>query len=133
MPNHLEHVVRPSQSPQIRPGVPLQLFATAKIPQNDPQVWGSAGNSVFDLQAQEQVELPQPKWEDQRTFSTVKVKNPDDTSQSITTEQMTEYQGRPAKGAPGTKLTLRFEPPKDTEFTEVVDKNIIRRGVTRPD
>jgi hypothetical protein len=126
MPNHLEHVVRPSQAPQIRPGFPSQLFATQKIPENNAQTWGTAGNSVFDLKAHAQVELPAPKFENSRKFDTVKVKNPDDTTQSVTTEQMTEYTGSPKQG--GQKITLKFTPPVNTDFTEVLTRNNIRQS-----
>src|SRR5687767_13337484 len=99
MPNHLEHVVRPSQSPQIRPGTPTQIFATPKVPQNAPQVWGGSGDSVFDLQASASQELPEPKNESQRTYDEIKVKSPDDPETFIITEQMTEYQGKSGMSA----------------------------------
>lgn len=125
MPNHLEHVVRPSQAPQIRPGQPTQLFATPKVPQNEPQVWGGSGDSVFDLQAHAQQELPEPKFEAQRTYDVVRVFNPDDRSQFVDTEQMTEYQGR--NKISKERFTMRFATNTNTENTEVRSRNNIRK------
>jgi hypothetical protein len=126
MPNHLEHVVRPSESPRIRPGSPSQIFATPKVVQNTPKQWGRAGDSVFDLRAHNQVELPQPKFEDERTFDTVRVYNPDDRSQFVDTEQMTAYSGRNKMS--NDRIQLRFAPTKNTENTEVIQKGQIRKS-----
>lgn len=125
MPNHLEQVVRPSQAPQIRPGQPTQLLATPLVPQNEPQVWGSSGDSVFDLQAHAQQELPEPKFEAQRTYDVVRVFNPDDHAQFVDTEQMTEYQGR--NKISKERFTMRFATNTNTENTEVRSKNNIRK------
>lgn len=124
MPNHLEHVVRPSQSPQIRPGTPTQLLATPKVPQNNPISWGGSGDSVFDLHAHTQAEIPQPKYEEKRTYDVVRVFNPDDKTQHVDTEQMTEYQGRNRLSA--DRITLRFATNHNTENTEVIKKGLQR-------
>lgn len=126
MPNHLEYVVRPSQSPTIRPGSPSQIFATPKVPQNTPVSWGSAGNSVFDLHAQAQHELPQPQWETQRKYDVVRVYNPDDRSQYVDTEQMTEYQARNKMSK--DRFTMRFATNRNTENTEVISKGLTRKS-----
>jgi hypothetical protein len=126
MPNHLEFVVRPSQAPQIRPGVPTQIFATPKIVVNDPIVWGSSGDSVFSSNASSQVELPQPKWEESRTYDVVRVFNPDDHSQFVDTEQMTEYQARNKIGK--DRITLRFATNTNTDDTEVISTGNIRKS-----
>lgn len=125
MPNHLEHVVRPSQAPQIRPGTPSQIFATPKIPENEPQVWGGSGDSVFDLQAQASQELPEPKFEAQRTYDVVRVYSAEDRAVFVDTEQMTEYQGRNKISA--ERFTLRFAKSENTENTEVRSRNNIRK------
>jgi hypothetical protein len=128
MPNHLEYVVRPSQSPTIRPGSPSQIFAPIKIPQNTPQTWGSPGNSVFDLHAQSQVELPQPKFEAERKYDVVRVYNPDDRTQFVDTEVMTEYQAR--NKLSNERFTLRFATNSNTENTEVIQKGLTRKSNT---
>lgn len=125
MPNHLEHVVRPSQAPQIRPGTPTQIFSTPKVPQNNPNVWGSSGNSVFDLRAHNEQELPEPKFELQRTYDVVRVFNPDDKTQFVDTEQMTEYQGR--NKISNDRITLRFANNTNTTNTEVISKGLTRK------
>lgn len=126
MPNHLEYVVRPSQAPQIRPGTPTQLFATPAIPENAPITWGSPGDSVFDSHAHAQVELPQPKFESSRTYDVVRVFNPDDHSQFVDTEQMTEYTGTEKNG--GQALTLRFASQPNTSDTQVMQRGLVRRS-----
>lgn len=127
MPNHLEHVVRPSQSPQIRPGSPTQLFETPKVPENDPIVFGGSGASIFDANAHNQVELPQPKWEESRTYDVVRVYNPDDHDQFVETEQMTEYQARnkEVQGAAISqdRIVLKYATNTNTDDTEVVSKD----------
>lgn len=128
MPNHLEQVVRPSQSPQIRPGTATQLLETPKVPENEPQVWGSSGTSVFDLQASAQQELPEPKFEAQRTYDVVKVYDPNDRDTFLETEQMTEYQGRNKISA--DRFVLRFAKPENTENTEVTSRNNVRKQST---
>ena len=120
MPNHLEYVVRPSQSPQIRPGHPSQLLATLVSPDNPPIVFGSSGNSLFDLHASAQQELPQPQFETQRTYDVVRVYNPDDHTQHVDTEQMTEYQARNKLSA--DRFTMRFATNTNTPDTEVISK-----------
>ena len=126
MPNHLEHVVRPSESPRIRPGSPSQIFATPKIPQNNPTTWGSAGNSVFQLHAHAQQELPQPLNETERKYDVVRVYNPDDKSQFVDTEQMTEYQGR--NKISNDRIKLRFKGNANTTNTKVISKNNVRKS-----
>lgn len=122
MPNHLEYVVRPSQSPQIRPGTPTQIFQTPKVPTNNPNTWGSPGNSVFNLHAQAQQELPAPFVENARTYDVVRVFNPDDRTQFVDTEQMTEYQGK--NRISNDHIQLRFEGNSDTTNTEVIAKGL---------
>jgi hypothetical protein len=126
MPNHLEHVVRPSQAPQIRPGVPVQLFATPKVVINTPKTWGRPGDSVFDLTARSQSDVPQPKFEAQRTYDVVRVFNPDDRTQFVDTEQMTEYQGRNKLSS--DRFTIKFATNTNTENTEVIQKGLIRKS-----
>lgn len=125
MPNHLEYVVRPSQTKGIRPGTRTQLFEPPKVPDNDPITWGSGGDSVFDLQAHAQWEAPEPKFEAQRTYDVVRVFNPDDRDQFVDTEQMTEYQAR--QKIDKSRFTLRFQGNQDTTNTKVISKNNIRR------
>lgn len=125
MPNHLEYVVRPSQAPQIRPGVPTQIFATPKVPNNNPNVWGSAGNSVFNLHANAQQDIPAPLTETSRTFDVVRVYNPDDHAQFVDTEQMTEYKGR--NKISNDRIQLRFAGNTNTTNTEVVSKGNTRK------
>lgn len=127
MPNHLEYVVRPSQSPQIRPGTPTQIFATPKIVNNEPIVFGGSGDSIFDLSASSSAEVPPAKWEESRTYDVVRVYNPEDRSQFVDTEQMTEYQARNKPSQPSAigqdRIQLKFATNTNTENTEVISRN----------
>jgi len=132
MPDHLEYVVRPSQSPNIRPGSPSQMLAPPKVIENEPQVWGSSGDSVFDLRAHTQQELPKPEFpETQRKYDVVRVYNPDDHEQYIDTEQMTEFQGR--NKISKDRIVLRFAKTQNTADTKVMQRNLTRKNPDNPD
>jgi hypothetical protein len=127
MPDHLEFVVRPSQSPAIRPGVPTQIFKTPKVPQNEPITWGNSGQSVFDLHAHTQAEIPKPLWpETDRKYDVVRVYNPDDHEQYVDTEQMTEYQGRNTISK--DRIVLRFAKTQETADTKVMQRGLSRKN-----
>jgi hypothetical protein len=132
MPDHLEYVVRPSQAPNIRPGSPSQLLTPPKVPENNPQVWGSSGDSVFDLHAHTQAEVPKPEWpETQRKYDVVRVYNPDDNTQYIDTEEMTEYQGR--NKITKDRIVLRFADTQNTANTKVQQRGLTRKNPANPD
>jgi hypothetical protein len=120
----LEQVVRPSQTPRIRPGHPTQILKTPKIPQNNPVVWGSSGSSIFEIQGNLSQEVPKPKWEESRTYDVVRVYNPDDREQFVDTEQMTEYQGRNKLGK--DRFVMKFATNRNTENTEVIERGLVR-------
>jgi hypothetical protein len=132
MPNHLEYVVRPSMDKAIRPGTPTQIFETPKVPDNEPILWGGSGDSVFDLQAHAQQELPMPEFpETKRTYDVVRVYNPDDREQFVDTEQMTEYQGR--NKISKDRIVLRFTKNQNTANTEVRQRGLTRNNPDNPD
>ena len=132
MPDHLEFVVRPSQSPAIRPGVPTQILKTPKVPKNEPIQWGNSGQSVFDLHAHNQQETPKPEYpETQRKYDVVRVYNPDDHDQYVDTEQMTEYQGR--NKISGDRIVLRFADTQNTANAKVQQRGLIRKNPNNPD
>jgi hypothetical protein len=116
--NHLEQIVRPSQTLSLRPASPTQIFATPKIPVNNPVVWGSSGDSIFDLHAHSSGSSNN-KWpESERTFDVVRVFNPDDHDQFIDTEVMTEYQGRNKLSQ--ERITMQFASQTSSPHTEVI-------------
>lgn len=132
MPNHLEYVVRPSMDKSIRPGTATQLLATQKIVENEPIVWGNSGDSVFDLRAHAQQELPMPEFpETKRSYDVVRVYNPDDRTQFVDTEQMTEYQGR--NRISKDRITLRFTKNQNTANTEVRQRGLTRANPENPE
>lgn len=132
MPNHLEYVVRPSMDKSIRPGTPTQLLETPKVPENEPILWGGSGDSVFDLQAHTQAEIPMPEFpETKRSYDVVRVYDPDDRTVFVDTEQMTEYQGR--NRISGDRITLKFATNHNTANTEVRQRGLSRRNSENPD
>lgn len=126
MSNHLEQIVRPSQAPSIRPASPSQILATPKIPENEPIVWGSSGQTVFELKAHAEGSNDTHYPETQRTYDVVKVFNKDDKDQFIETEVMTEYQGRNKNTQ--DKITLRYLPTQADANNEIVSKGNVRKG-----
>jgi len=135
MPNHLEYIVRPAQAPSIRPGVATQTLAAPKVIVNEGKTWGGSGDSIFDLTASDQVELPKAKWEESdRTYDVVRVFNKDDRSVYIDTEQMTQYSGfnnsqksqsgiDPSRtGISKDRIILRFAAAQNTDDTEVISR-----------
>ena len=121
MSNQLEQIVRPSQAPAIRPGPAVQIYSTPQIVENEPIVWGSAGNSVFQLSASASGEAPEATWpETDRTYDVVKIYNQDDREQFIETEVMTEYQGR--NKISQDRITLRFAETRASKNVEIVSR-----------
>lgn len=132
MPDHIEYVVRPNESARIRPGSPSQILAPPKIVENEPQVWGSSGDGVFDLRAHSQVELKPPEFpETKRKYDVVRVYNPDDREQYVDTEVMTEYQGR--NKISKDRIILRFAETQNSKTTEVRQRGLTRTNPANPD
>ena len=122
----LEQIVRPSTNPSIRPPYPSQITSTAKPASDTPKVWGSSGNSVFDLRAQDESTVKPATWpETQRTYDVVRVKNTDDPDQHVDVEVMTEYQGR--NKISQDRITLKFATNTNTDNTEVLSRGNIRK------
>ena len=125
MSNQLEQIVRPSQSPLIRPAIATQIYAIPKIPDNEPVEWGSAGDTVFELHAHAEDSLDR-KWpEEKRTYDVVRVYNPDDRSQFFDTEVMTEYQGR--NKISQDRIVMQFATNSNTKNTEVMERGLVRK------
>lgn len=95
----LETLVRPAQLVDIRPSyfaVPREIVTGPIV--SDAVTWGKAGASVFDTRNAHLTWISksneQNAREERRVFDTVKIKNPDDDSQHIIVESLTEYQAR---------------------------------------
>lgn len=125
-PFQFEKMVRPAQQPiKIRPDYPDQLSKAPPPPKTNLIVWGNAGRSVFELRAQTQSDIDN-KWpETQRTYDVVRVYNPDDRSQSIDTEVMTEFNGR--NKISQDRVQIRFGKTENTANTEVISRGNIRK------
>jgi len=124
--NQLEQIVRPSQAPSIRPGPAVQIYATPKIIENEPIVWGTPGNSVFQLRASANDEAKAATWpETDRTYDVVRVYNKDDREQYIDTEVMTEYQGR--NKITQDRIQIRFAATKESKDVEVRERGLKRK------
>lgn len=123
--SNLEQIVRPSQSPDIRPAATLALLVPPKVVNNPTIVWGSAGNSIFDLKAHSQGEYNEPDTvEEKRTFDVVRIKNPDDPDQHVDVEVMTAYQARNRIDDSRTKF--EFEHPKASDNVEIISRDNTR-------
>jgi hypothetical protein len=106
-------VVRPNQLINIRPSASPDI-RRKPLPVQDPEdgrvVWGSSGNDIFQLAASYTATPQKPQEEEKRTYSTVRIENPDDSDQFLETEVMTEYVGRNKTSK--DRFTLRFAEPK---------------------
>lgn len=123
----MEKITRPSNPPiTLRPDYPDQLSKAQPEPKSNMQVWGSAGQSVFQLRAASDSTVPEAKWpETQRTYDVVRVYNPDDRSQSIDTEVMTEFQGR--NKISQDRVQIRFGQTQNTANSEVISRGNVRK------
>ncbi len=123
--SNLEQIVRPSQSPDIRPAPTTALLESPKITANPIVTWGTPGDSIFQLRAHESGETNnETKEETKRKFDVVRVKNPDDHDQYVDVEVMTEYQARNKISESRTKL--RFGQPKSSQHVEVISRDNTR-------
>jgi hypothetical protein len=125
----LTSVVRPNETPDIRPALGNQLRTAAPItaPVDDGSVtWGGSGNSAFQLRANAKSELPPILEEQSRKYDKVKVKNPDDPEQYVETEVMTEYQAR--NKIDKSRFILRFGETKASDNVEIISKGNIRKS-----
>lgn len=124
----LEQIVRPSLAGAIRPSPPAGYFASPIF--SDPNIvtWGTSGATVFELQAHQQATVPPAIWpksdETKRTYDVVRVKNPDDPTQHVDVEAMTEYIAR--NRIDKSRTTLRYAPQGASDNVEVLSKNNVR-------
>lgn len=121
----LEMIVRPSAAAPIRPPFPVALNAIV-TPAENAKIWGSSGNSIFDLRAHADSTIKPAKWpEEDRKFDEVKVKSSDDPTVFVSTEVMTEFRSKdPATGRIG--FTQKFPAPQATANSEIVSRNNVR-------
>lgn len=124
----LEQIVRPAQDGSIRPVYAAQLLKPPVVSSAGTISWGSSGANIFQVSAHVSQNVDPAKWpksdEIKRTYDLVKVKNPDDKSQHVIVESMTEYQARNAIDK--SRITLRYATNTNSENVEVLS-----RGNTR--
>lgn len=128
--SNLEQIIRPAAAGAIRPPPPPGYFASPIF--SDPNIvtWGSSGGSVFELQAHQQATVPPAKWpkndEQKRKYDVIRVKNPDDPTQHVDVEAMTEYVAR--NRIDKSRITLRYAPQGESENVEVLSRNNTRNS-----
>jgi hypothetical protein len=126
-PFTMEKITRPAAPPvKLRPDYPDQLSKAQPAEKSNLVTWGSPGQSVFELRASDNSTVPEAKWpETQRTYDVVRVYNPDDRSQSIDTEVMTEFQGR--NKISQDRIRIRFGQTQNTANSEVISRGNVRK------
>jgi hypothetical protein len=126
--SELEQIVRPAQDGSIRPVYLPQLLAAPKVSNPNAVTWGSASASIFQASASISQSVPPAKWpksdEIKRTYDIVKVMNPDDHSQYVHVEAMTEYQARNAIDK--SRVTLKYASQGASEHVEIVSTGNVR-------
>lgn len=127
---NLAQVIRPSQSPDIRPTRPAAYQAVLDAPADQEIVWGSAGNNIFVATAHTKgfVNNNNTNEEVSRKYDVVRVKNPADTEQHVDFEVMTEYQSRNV--ITKDRTTLRFEKTAASANVQVLSRNNSRTAPT---
>lgn len=124
-----EVLVRPAETPDIRPGVPAK--AKTQKPADGVVTWGKSGGNVFFLaNTASGFTVKDDVEEVKRKYDKVRVKNPDDPDQHVDVEVLTEYQARNRINK--SRYTLRFESPENTATTQVLSRGNTRnaRGVS---
>lgn len=118
----MESIVRPSAAADIRPSFPAALNAVPTIPSENPKIWGSSGNSIFDLKAHADQTIKPATWpEEDRMFDEVKVSSKDDSSISVTVEAMTQFKSKDPKTG-RTGFTQKFAPVQPSDNVEIVSR-----------
>jgi hypothetical protein len=120
----LEVVVRPSQSPDIRPQAPLGLQETPVTPELEATEWGGNGNAAFTFSKHDSNSIDAVHTETKRTFDKVRVKNPDDHDQHVDVEVMTKYEGRNAIDK--SRITIKYDRIQPNEDIEVLSTDNVR-------
>jgi hypothetical protein len=123
----IERIIRPAQTAGIRPTNFAVARASPAAIEAAIITWGGAGATVFELKASIQISVkPVQAEETSRTYDVIKVKNPDDETQSIQTEVMTAYQAR--NQIDGSRIQLRYQPQQASKDVEVVSKGNVRKS-----
>jgi hypothetical protein len=123
----LERIIRPAQTAGIRPS----SFAVARTApasnQSATLTWGGSGATVFELKASIQLQVQEIQGTElQRTYDVVKVKNPDDDTQFIQTEVLTNYQARNTIN--GGRINIDYQRQQDSQDIEIVSTGNIRKA-----
>lgn len=125
-------IVRPNQTPDIRPAKGTKLRTTRPVTPDAPDdgrvTWGSSGNSVFQLRANIKQELPPVIMEQARVYDVIRVENPDDSDQYVETEVMTEYQAR--NSIDKSRYVLRFGATQPSANVSIVSRGNVRKQTT---
>lgn len=124
----LEVIVRPSQSPDIRPPIAFGLQASPAPTPDTEVVWGSAGNNAFNFTRHVSQSIEAVHNETTRTFDKVRVKNPDDLSQHVDVEAMTKYQGKNAIDR--SRITINYDRVQEADNIEVLSRDNTRNSTT---
>lgn len=121
----LEVVVRPSQSPDIRPLTALGLGAPAAVDPENEVVWGDSGNSAFTFSKHYSVTIEAVHDEKERTYDQVRVKNPDDEDQHVDVEVLRKISTAKRKWIDEQEMTLNYKAldPDPDGLTEILSRN----------
>lgn len=131
--SELEQIVRPSQEGAIRPG-PISGYQAPPVVKDATVItWGTSGSNIFQLSAHasQQINNPWPKSDEtHRKYDIIKVKNPDDDTQHVFVEAMTEYNAR--NSIDKSRTTLRYASQTSSANVEVISTGNVRRQPGAP-
>ena len=124
----IERIIRPAQTAGIRPSNFAVARTSAATDEKAIVKWGGPGATVFELKASFQINVPPATQahETQRTYDEIKIKNPDDPTQTLKAEVMTAYQAR--NQIDGSRIRMFFDSQQPSPNVEIVSRNNVRNS-----
>lgn len=119
----LERIIRPAQTKGIRP---FNFSIARTSPATNQQAmlsWGSAGSNVFQLQAsiQQSVKPDIKGNETRRVYDVVNISNPDDPTQHVQAQVLTQYQA--INQIDKSRITLNYARTVPSQDVQIVSTN----------
>lgn len=109
----------------IRPDRQPLAYSPSSTGEDDSTiVWGKAGASPFQLQANSALEEITERTEVQRTYDVVRVKDPDNEDNHIDVEVMTSYTSVDKNG--GSRLKINLDRTRESQNVEILERDKTR-------
>jgi hypothetical protein len=107
-----------------RPDANTAAYAPPQADSDTTVVWGKAGASPFQLQANVALEVIEERTEVQRTYDVVRVTDPNNEDNHIDMEVMTSYTSVDKNG--GSRLKINLDRATESENVKVMERDRTR-------